>query len=188
MARMRLDREPEPPVRWAAETDHRSLVAQTHLIIHVPEGGTRIGRARVGDRSAREITIVLQPIALGQRLRDLLIQERPTDFVQHLGDGLRFGLTEPLERAGHATVVGPARLLPGVGHRSVLVQRATVAAEVFQMRQPGQDRHQKFQHFGLRTESAGLLVHRHSHQGFDQAQMLGILTQQDEQRMLGMAG
>lgn len=63
-----------------------------------------------------------------------------------------------------------------MGDCLVLVQRTTVAAEVFQMGQPGQDRHQEFQHFGLRTESAGLLVHRHSHQGFDQAQMLGILT------------
>jgi hypothetical protein len=53
--------------------------------------------------------------------------------------------------------------------------------------QPGQDRHQKFQHFGLGTESATLLVQRHGQQGFDQAQMLGVLAQQDQQRMLGMA-
>ena len=160
---MRLDREPEPAVRWAAHTHHGGLVAQPHLVVHVAEGGTRISLARVGDGAPCKIAIVLQPAPLDQGLADLLIQQWPTDALQYLGDGFCLGLTEPLERARDATVVRPASLLPGLGDRLVLIQRPTVPADVFQVGQPGQDRHQEFQHFGLGTESAGLLVQWHSH-------------------------
>ena len=172
-------------MRTADAHDGR-LVAQPHFIVHVAESGLGIGGAGVGHRSARQIAIVDQAALRHQGLRDLLVDDWPANLTQHPDDGLGFGLGERLQGPPDAAVIGPARLLPGSGHRLILIQRSAIPADVLQVREAGQNRHQELENLGLRTVGAGLLVQRDGHQRLDQAQMLRILAQQDEQGMFGV--
>ena len=60
--------------------------------------------------------------------------------------------------APNTAVIGPARLLPGEGYALILIQRAAIPTDVFQVRQTGQNGHQELENLGLRTVDVGLLV------------------------------
>ena len=183
---MRLDGEPVPAIDGTADAHDRRLITQPHFIVHVAESGLRISGAGAGHRSPGQIAIVDQAALRRQGLRDLLIDQRTTDLMEYLANGLGFGLGERLQGAPDAAVIGPARLLPGGGDRLILIQWSAIPTDIFQMRQTGQNRHQELQNLGLRPVDVGLLVQRYSHESLDQAQMLRILAQQDEQGVFGV--
>jgi hypothetical protein len=152
----------------------------------VAESGLRISGADAGHRPPGQVAIVDQAALRRQGLRDLLIDQRPADLTQDLADGRGLSLGERLQGAPDAAVIGPARLLSGGGDSPILIQRAAIPADAFQVRQTSQNGHQELENLGLRTVDVGLLAQRDSHQGLDQAQMLRILAQQDEQGVFGV--
>lgn len=79
----------------------------------------------------------------------------------------------------------PTGLLPRQRNGPILAERMTVPADVLQVRQPGQDRNQKLDHFGLWPMRPHLLLQGHGVEGGGETQLAGILTQQHQPRMLG---
>ena len=88
----------------------------------MPKSGMGIGLARIGNGNAGQIAIQAQPVSLRAQHLDLSSEVGLADLFHCLDDLLDLIPAQSTQRPAYTAVIGPSCLLPGLGHRLILIQ------------------------------------------------------------------
>ncbi len=109
------------------------MIAEFHLIVHPPKGGSGVSLAGRTHGLSRQVEIVDQRFAVPYQIVHHLINERTTKVVNGLLDGGHGSNITRFQGATDGTVMGKSRLAPSPRHDHIRGNRVRPIIQLDQM-------------------------------------------------------